>query len=229
MENALEEGSANITSNADIPQFIRSAYAYSLFYIFGIIYTICYWVIYFRSKRKEDLPFMGTLILFFCNMPVMVCDMYLIKSRGEISWHQNGIDLGLHIVFCFNSVVHIYMNLYTASEPKGAFSYVIILALSALLTCCLYAPVTWSMVGWQWLGAVDLQVVVGLVVHGTSGKVLSAFILLGNIGQFIIAAIVVMAIYSHFASQPPKETPKETAASTTAATNQQQIPDIVIQ
>lgn len=199
----------NSTLNANYPQYIRSAYAYSVFYIFGIIYTIAYWVVYFKSKRREDLPFMGTMILFFCNMPVMVCDMYMIKSRGEMSWEYHGVDLGLHMVFCFNSVVHIYMNLYTASEPKGAFSYVILLALSWLLTCCLYAPVTWSMVGWQWLGAVDLDEVVGIKVHDRSYKVLSAFILLGNIGQFIIAAIIVMAIYSHFASHPPKDPPKD--------------------
>ena len=213
VENILAARKANQTTTTMFPQYIRAAWAYSIFYILGILYTTAYWVIYVNARKKDGLPFLGTLVLIFCNMPSMVCEMIMLKSRGVINLEDNTVDIVLQIVFCVNAIIHIYMDLFVENEIKGGFSYIILLAISFLSMCCIYAPVMWAMVGWKWIGVINVNQLPGLDITVNACKALDVFMLLGHIGQFVLVAVIIMAIYSYVSCRRQKPPSQKSASN----------------
>ena len=144
-------------------------------------------------------------------MPLMVSEMLILKAGGVIDWDEQKYDLVLQVCFLVNVFLQVYCDIGKACDWfKGLgeyafFSHLFVLGLDFLVVCLLYAPVMWALVGFHAFVRIRIGThVKGLVTSRTSRDALEVLMLIGSIGQWIIAVImlcIILKVISLFAKK----------------------------
>ena len=183
----------NITHPIYLEQYTRSAYFYSFFYVIGLLCMVIYSLKYLQLGKRPTCA--GTLVLLVCGMPLMISEMFMLKSSGEINWDNQRYGLTLQISYCINAFIQIYWDIcdifQTTDVPCWIFMiFFVYPGISFLLVCCIYAPVMWAMAGWHWFNFIHISDIVVVTVSENAQMTLDIFMVIGHIGQFTITAVI---------------------------------------
>lgn len=208
--------SANVPVTPEMhATFVRSAVFYTIFYLLGVLCSVTYWAKFCKAKKKKRhfVPVAGTLILIFCDMPLMVSEMYMLIARGQISVADDLFDLILQIVYCFNGLIHIAMDLFLTNfdKKKDCFGTLITIVVSFILMNCLYTPIVWVIAGWYWIGIYSITDLESPIVIGYAKGFLNTLIVLGHFGQVVMisAGVLIFVCYTADAYEDYYKKPEE--------------------
>ena len=183
----------------DVAKYEAAADAYIVFYTLGLLAIIIYWAIHYYLKKRPSCA--ATLIALTCEMPLMVCEISMLKAGGVITWDDQLADLILQMLFLVNVFIQMCFDMYDILrylELREIGICVVCapcaLAIIFVLTTILYAPVCWAMAGWHWFQRIHVRHLGGIVVSKDAENVLEILLLFGHIGQWVLSALIICTV-----------------------------------
>ncbi|KAK3734507.1 hypothetical protein QZH41_007796 [Actinostola sp. cb2023] len=174
-----------------------AAYAYIAFFTLEMIMDMTYWTFAVCTGGKKTSPIVSLLLSVFCELPIMMCGIYLMKTKGTINWDEETFDLVFQTWYIVNIMLQITADF---AKKVNVLGVILVLPLSYLVACILYAFVTIAMSGWHWFMPVSEYLENNRkFVHGTfsskhSQNMLDFLIVTGLVGQWICNLVLILIL-----------------------------------
>ncbi|KAK3735267.1 hypothetical protein QZH41_001046 [Actinostola sp. cb2023] len=194
----------NLRKSRSVPDYLNdpagyrdAAYAYIAFFTLETIVDISYWTFAVCTGCKKTSAAVTLLMSVVCDMPIMMCGIYLMKAKGTINWDEQKFDLVFQIWYIVNIMLQITADL---AEKVKFWGVIIVLPLSYLVACLPYACVTIAMSGWHWFIPVsdyldnNHSFVQGTFNSTHSRNMLNFLIVTGFVGQWIRNLVFILII-----------------------------------
>lgn len=186
------------SSTVNVGQFESSFYAFSAFYAIEIVVAVTLFCIqgWRIFNEKEAIPFLWAPVTLFVELPLMVSESLLLKSRGIINWHDQKMDMILHIIFIFNLPLQTIIDVWarTGKTKKGFLKGIFLSPLCFILGCMIYAPIAAILICSCFFDKVNTQHFGKIDVTGDTKSIMLILANIGQIGQWIWGGIGVVIL-----------------------------------
>ena len=125
--------------------FKPALFSYCFFTGVNVLITFVFLVLHYK---KRVFPFIWIPISLFVELPVLICDAFLMKSRGIVDYNDQFWDMLVHVFFILHLPYQLLIDLYSTIGCHSC-AMIFLCALCHFLGVMLYAPVWWVMFGWM--------------------------------------------------------------------------------
>ena len=180
---------------SSVPVCRDAAHVYIVFFTLETIVDISYWIYAVCTGCKKTSVVVTLLMSVVCDMPIMMCGIFLMRAKGTINWDEQNFNLVFQIWYILNIMLQITVDL---AETVKFWGVIIVLPLSYLVACLPYACVTIAMSGWHWFIPVsdyldnNHSFVQGTFTSTHSQNMLNFLIVSGFVGQWIFNLVIIV-------------------------------------
>lgn len=194
----MRHHSITLKETADVAMYERSLHAYEFFFVLAALSEIMYFAHCVRRKSQRT-SFIHFYITIFCEMPLMITEVYMMKAARLINWHEERYDMIFHITYIINLFISFsfdFIRSYHVNiKSRSGISVIIFCMPAAFLYAAMwYAPVSWAMVGWKGFTRIELTDFGGVIVSDDAENILLVLMIVGHVGQFLWALFLIYLV-----------------------------------
>lgn len=185
-------------ATVNVNGFQSAFYAFSALYAVEIIVSIT--LFYHQGRRiyndEGTIPFLWIPVALFVELPLLISESYLLKYRGIIDWHDQKLDMVLHLVFIFNLPVQTIIDIWGVTDKswKGFGIGIFLSPLCFILGCMIYTPISAILAGFHAFEKIKIEDFGDIKVTGDTKTIMLILANVGHIGQWIWSAIITIIV-----------------------------------
>ena len=190
---SMQIGNQTVYATVNVTQFKTAHYVYLGFYIVSILSSLCH--LKFHASKKPQTPFRWVAISIVFVMPIMVCESFMLKSRGIIDWNEQFWDLVSMLVFIFILPVQCIIDVWSLKKSSCCrfFLSICLSLLSFLLGCLLYSIPFLTLASLKHSSLTRMTAVwIFQPVAGRTKNALALLAVVGIIGIWILRVLIVL-------------------------------------